>query len=172
MIWNTVFALTSRTHWFMPLCNPAKHPLELHNLTQNLYSTLFPKTSALPTRLSCSKNIHYSHTTLTGMLHTCSARIILSWCNFPYFFSRVFRTAAEVFVNKVQLVPSVSDMSPPADSIYGARHSRWRWFSKQQLQIATAVPEMDNNSGNGCWSSLIPCKTVSRLVTNTDRYIR
>lgn len=57
----------------MPLGNLAQHPLMSHSSTQNLYSTFFLKISALPTRrLPCNKNIHYSHVTLTGMLHPCS----------------------------------------------------------------------------------------------------
>lgn len=56
----------------MPLDNLAQHPLMLHRLTQNLYCTIFLKTSALPTRLPCSTNIHFIHVTLMGMFHSRS----------------------------------------------------------------------------------------------------
>lgn len=66
----------------MLLGNLAQHPLMLHSLTQNLYSTFFPKTSALPTRrLPCSKNIHYSHVILMRMLHPCSVIWLVLYCD-------------------------------------------------------------------------------------------
>lgn len=83
---------------------------------------------------------------------------------------RVFCAAPAAFGSKVWLVPSIFCMSPLDHSTLGARHSQWQQFSNWQLPIATVLSETDSTSGNGCWSSCILCKTLSRLVKNTDRH--